>query len=75
MANKPVFSRRLNKIEVAIWRNESEAAVWHNVTFQRTYRDEKGEIQNTSNFRMDDLPAIAFLAVKAYDQLALTDDE
>ena len=74
MANKPIFSRRLNKIEVAIWRNESEAAVWHNVTFQRTYRDEKGEIQNTSNFRMDDLPALAFLALKAYDQMASADE-
>jgi len=74
MANKPVFTRRLNRVEVAIWKNESEEAVWHNVTFQRTYRDEKGEIQNTSNFRMDDLPALAFLAVKAYDQMA-TDDE
>ena len=74
MANKPIFSRRLNKIEVAIWRNESEAAVWHNVTFQRTYRDEKGEIQNTSNFRMDDLPAVAFLAAKAYDYLASLDE-
>ena len=75
MANKPVFTRRLNRIEVAIWRNETEETVWHNVTFQRTYRDEKGEIQNTSNFRMEDLPALAFLAVKAYDQLALTEDE
>ena len=56
------------------WRNESEAAVWHNVTFQRTYRDEKGEIQNTSNFRMDDLPALAFLALKAYDQMASADE-
>jgi len=74
MANKPVFTRRLNRVEVAIWKNESEEAVWHNVTIQRTYRDEKGEIQNTSNFRMDDLPALAFLAVKAYDQMA-TDDE
>ena len=75
MANKPVFTRRLNRIEVAIWRNETEETVWHNVTFQRTYRDETGEIQNTSNFRMEDLPALAFLAVKAYDQLALTEDE
>ena len=74
MANKPIFSRRLNKVEVAIWRNESEEAVWHNVTLQRTYRDEKGEIQNTTNYRMDDLPALAFLAVKAYDQMALTED-
>jgi len=75
MANKPIFSRRLNRIEVAVWRNESDEAVWHNATFQRTYRDEKGEIQNTSNFRMDDLPALAFLAVKAYDQLASIEDE
>ena len=74
MANKPVFTRRLNRVEVAIWKNESEEAVWHNVTVQRTYRDEKGEIQNTSNFRMDDLPALAFLAVKAYDQMASADE-
>ena len=74
MANKPVFTRRLNRIEVAIWKNETEDAIWHNVTFQRTYRDEKGEIQNTNNFRMDDLPALAFLAAKAYDQMASTDE-
>ena len=74
MANKPTYTRRLNRVEVAIWKNETEDAIWHNVTFQRTYRDEKGEMQNTNNFRMDDLPALAFLAVKAYDQMA-TDDE
>lgn len=75
MANKPIFSRRLNKVEVAIWRNESDEAVWHNVTLQRTYRDEKNEVQNTTNFRMEDLPALAFLAIRAYQQLELTEDE
>ena len=74
MANKPTYTRRLNRVEVAIWKNETEDAIWHNVTFQRTYRDEKGEMQNTNNFRMDDLPALAFLAAKAYDQMALTED-
>ena len=74
MANKPTYTRRLNRVEVAIWKNETEDAIWHNVTFQRTYRDEKGEIQNTNNFRMDDLPALAFLAAKAYDQMASTDE-
>ena len=74
MANKPTYTRRLNRVEVAIWKNETEDAIWHNVTFQRTYRDEKGEIQNTTNFRMDDLPALAFLAAKAYDQMASTDE-
>ena len=70
MANKPVYSTRLNRIEVAIWKNESEAAIWHNVTFQRTYRDELGEMQSTTNFKIDDLPALAFLSAKAYDVLA-----
>jgi hypothetical protein len=74
MANKPVFTRRLNRIEVAIWNNETEENIWQNITFQRTYRDEQGEIQNTNNFRMDDLPALAFLAVKAYDQMASSDE-
>ena len=70
MASKPIFSHRLNRIEVAIWKNESDEAVWLNITFQRTYRDEQGVIQNTPGFRMNDLPAVAFLAVKAYDYLA-----
>ena len=70
MANKPVFTRRLNRIEVAIWNNETEENIWQNITFQRTYRDEQGAMQNTTNFRMDDLPAVAFLAAKAYDYLA-----
>ena len=70
MANKPVFTRRLNRVEAAAWQNETGDSIWYNVTFQRTYRDEQGVIQNTSNFRMNDLPALAFLAVKVYDNLA-----
>ena len=75
MANKPVFSTRLNRIEVAVWKNETEAAIWHNITFQRTYRDEAGEPKSTTNFKIDDLPAVAFLAAKAYDFLASDRDE
>lgn len=70
MANKPEFTHRLNHIEVAIWKNESDAAIWHNITFQRTFRNSEGAIQNTNNFRMTDLPAMAFLSAKAYDFLA-----
>ena len=70
MANKTVFTRRLKRVEVAIWKNETAENIWQNITFQRTYRDEQGVMQNTTNFRMDDLPAMAFLAAKAYDYLA-----
>ena len=74
MANKPAFTHRLNRVEVAIWNNETDENIWRNITFQRTYRDEQGPMQNTSNFRMNDLPALAFLAAKAYDYLASLED-
>jgi hypothetical protein len=70
MANKPEYTHRLNQLEVAVWKNESDAAIWHNITFQRVYRDNEGAIQNTNNFRMTDLPTVAFLSAKAYDFLA-----
>lgn len=70
MSNKPVFTSRTNRVEVAIWRNESEDSIWHNITFQKNYRDDDGSVKSTNNFKMDDLPAVAFLAAKAYDFLA-----
>jgi hypothetical protein len=70
MANKPEYTHRLNQLEVAVWKNESDTAIWHNITFQRVYRDNEGAIQNTNNFRMTDLPTVAFLSAKAYDFLA-----
>ena len=74
MSNQPVFSRRLGRIEVAVWRNETPDSIWHNVTFQRSYRDEAGDLQSTANFRADDMADIAFLASKAYDFLSSYED-
>ncbi len=73
MTNKPVYSKRLGRIEVAVWRNETPDSIWHNVTFSRSYRDEQGELQSTSNFRADDMAAISFLCGKAYDFLSSDD--
>lgn len=75
MANKPVYSSRTNRVEVAIWKNESEDSIWHNTTFTKNYREEDGTLKSTGNFKMDDLPAIAFLATKAYDFLASRSDQ
>ena len=68
--NKPLFSHRLNRVEVAVWKNESDNNIWHNITFHKSYRDSEGEMQSTTNLRMADLPALGFLADKAYDFLA-----
>lgn len=70
MANKPVFSHRLNRIEVTAWKNSTDSATWYNVTFQRHYRDSEGNAQTTNSFRWEDLPLVSFMANKAYDTLA-----
>ncbi|WP_339888552.1 hypothetical protein [Rhodopirellula europaea] len=74
MSTKPVFSRRLGRIEVAVWRNETPDSIWHNVTFQRSYRDEAGALQSTQNFRADDMASITFLSSKAFDFLCSYDE-
>lgn len=67
MANKPIHSIRVGRVEVAIWKNQSETAAWYNFTFQRSYRDDEGDFKNTATFGRDDLPVIAFLTARAFE--------
>lgn len=71
---KPEFTHRLNRVEVAVWRNENETSLWHTITFQKSYRDSEGNMQNTTSLRMEDLPTVAFLANRAYDFLCLLEE-
>lgn len=55
---RPVHEVRLGRIKAAIWENETQTGVRHNVTLQRIYRD--GEQWKTSDsFGRDDLPLVA----------------
>ena len=51
---RPVQEIRLGAIRAAIWRNETESGVRHNVTFERIYRDGQ-EWRSTASFGRDDL--------------------
>ena len=70
MAKESVYSTRLNRLEVTIWKHETEGAMYHHVTFQKTYRDESGEEKSTNELILDDLPTLAYLAAKAYGFLS-----
>lgn len=67
---KPEFTHRLNRMEVAVWQNSNETSIWHNITFQKYYKDNEGKLQATNHLKMEDLPNIAFLAQSAYAYLA-----
>lgn len=70
MAEKkePAFKRRLGRIRVAVWANQSEDSdTWYNVTINRLYKDSEGEWKDADSFRRDDLPIVIKAVDMAYD--------
>ena len=62
---KPVHEVRLGTIKAAIWANDTQVGVRHNVTFSRLYKD--GESWKTSDsFGRDDLLILAKVADQAH---------
>lgn len=57
MVNKPVHEIRLGAVKAAIWRNENESGIRHNVTIQRLYKD-GDDWKTTESFGRDDLPVV-----------------
>jgi len=62
---KPVHEIRLGAIKAAIWANETQSGVRHNVTLSRLYKDEE-EWKSSDSFGRDDLPVVAKVADMAH---------
>ena len=62
---KPVHEIRLGSIKAAIWANDTQNGVRHNVTLQRLYKDEE-EWKSSDSFGRDDLLLVAKVANKAH---------
>ena len=60
---KPIHEIRIGSIKAAIWENQHENIIRHNVTVSRIYKDGE-EWKSTESFGRDDLP----LLVKVTDQ-------
>jgi hypothetical protein len=56
-AKGPIDKIRISGCEVAIWANRSERGIHHSATFQRSYRDDDGEWQQTGSYFLGDLLA------------------
>ena len=61
----PVYEVRLGRIRAAIWKNQTENGVRHNVTFSRIYK-QGNDWQQSTSFGRDDLPLIAKVADLAH---------
>jgi hypothetical protein len=63
--NRPVHEIRLGRIRAAIWQNETENGLRHNVTVSRLYKD-GDEWRDATSFGRDDLPLVAKVCDQAH---------
>lgn len=63
---KPVHEVRLGRIKAAIWANETDNGIRHNVTISRLYKPEGEDWQDSTSFGRDDLPLVAKVADMAH---------
>ena len=71
---KPIHEVRIGAIKAAIWKNETEAGVRHNVTFSRLYRDGE-QWRSTESFGRDDLLLVAKVADRAHSWICSGQEE
>jgi hypothetical protein len=63
--SRPVHEVRLGRIKAAIWVNETQTGIRHNVTMSRIYKD-GNEWKTSDSFGRDDLPLVAKVADMAH---------
>ena len=69
MANpKPVTEVRIGRVKATIWKNGTETAPRHNVTFSRLYKD-GDEWKTTQSFGRNDLLVLAKVADQAHTRI------
>lgn len=63
---KPVHEIRMGRIKAAIWENDTQNGIRHNVTVQRIYKDDSDQWQTSDSFGRDDLPLLAKVVDQAH---------
>jgi hypothetical protein len=56
---RPTQEFRLGRIRAAIWENETDNGVRHNVTISRLYKTDDGEWKDSTSFGREDLLLVA----------------
>ena len=65
----PVAKVRVGLISASIWENPTEKGNFHNVTFERRYRDSEGNWHSTHSYGLDDLLTLAKVADLAHTKI------
>ena len=64
---QPVKKFKYGGVEAAVWENEKDGNVSHNVSIERSYTTDEGKTwEKTTTFNNNDLPKAIFALTEAY---------
>jgi hypothetical protein len=66
----PIAKLRLGLINANIWERSTDNSVFYSVSFERRYKDSKGEWHSTTSYNPDDLLVLAKLADQVHSEIA-----
>lgn len=64
--NRPADTLRDGSLKATIWRNDGENGTYHTVNLARTYKDDQGNLRDTSSFRAKDMLPLSELSRQAH---------
>lgn len=67
--NPPVAKFRENGLTVSIWERRTEKGTFHDVTYERSYRDADGKWHNLSSCPANQLPTLRKLLDMAHTEI------
>ena len=65
-ANPPAETIRDGSLKATIWRNEGEKGAYHTVNLARTYKDNEGNLRESTSFRAQDMLPLSELSRQAH---------
>ncbi|MBS3119405.1 hypothetical protein J4475_01125 [Candidatus Woesearchaeota archaeon] len=68
---QPEKKFRIGPVSATVWKNQGQKGSFSTVQLQRGYKDAKDVWQNTNSLRVSDLPRAVLALNKAYEYLAL----
>ena len=68
-AKPPIAKLRLGLLNAAIWERTTDKSTFYSVSFERRYKDGKGEWQSTSSYDTENLLLLAKLADQAHSKI------
>jgi len=76
MGKKPEKKFRAGTVTATVWENESkEGKIYSTVSFEKGYKDAEGAWKSTNKLSTSDLPKAMVVLGKAYEHLALANQE